>query len=157
MQKIVPFLWFDDNGEEAMNFYVSVFPDAKTSNMRRYGSAGPGDDGKFMTGTLHLFGQEFFILNGGPHYKLTPAFSMFVKCKDQQEVDYYWSKLLEGGREDRFGWLTDRFGLSWQIIPDALGKYLGDPDAARAQRAMKAMLGMRKIEVAELERAANGS
>jgi predicted 3-demethylubiquinone-9 3-methyltransferase (glyoxalase superfamily) len=157
MQKIVPFLWFDDNGEEAMNFYTSVFPDAKVRNARRYPDVGPGKPGAFMTATIELAGQEFMLLNGGPKYKFTPAISLFVKCKDQEEVDYFWSKLLDGGREDRCGWLTDRFGLSWQIIPDALGKYLGDPDPGRAGRAMKAMLGMRKIDVAELERAANGT
>jgi predicted 3-demethylubiquinone-9 3-methyltransferase (glyoxalase superfamily) len=110
-----------------------------------------------MTGVITIFGQELMVLNGGPHYKLTPAFSLFVKCKDQQEVDHYWARLLEGGREDRCGWLTDKFGLSWQIIPDALGKFLSDPDPARANRAMQAMLGMRKIDVAELERAASQS
>jgi predicted 3-demethylubiquinone-9 3-methyltransferase (glyoxalase superfamily) len=157
VQKIVPFLWFDDNGEEAMTFYASVFPDAKIAGIRRYGSAGPGMPGKFMTGTITIFGQELMVLNGGPHHKLTPAFSLFVKCKDQDEVDYYWSRLVDGGREDRCGWLTDKFGVSWQIIPDALGKFLGDPDPVRANRAMQAMLGMRKIDVAALERAATGS
>jgi predicted 3-demethylubiquinone-9 3-methyltransferase (glyoxalase superfamily) len=109
-----------------------------------------------MTATLQLFGQEFMLLNGGPVHQFTPAISLFVKCKDQAEVDYYWSKLTEGGSEGKCGWLVDKFGLSWQIVPDALGRLLGDPDPARAARAMKAMLGMQKIDVAALERAANG-
>ncbi|MDB5196342.1 MAG: 3-demethylubiquinone-9 3-methyltransferase [Flaviaesturariibacter sp.] len=150
-QKIVPFLWFNGNVEEAMNFYVSVFKNGTITSMRRSG------DGSVFTGTLELEGQPLYLLNGGPMYPLTPAFSLFVNCEDQAEVDELWARLLEGGgREDRCGWLQDQFGLSWQIIPKALGRLLGDADPARAQRAMQAMMGMKKIDVAELERAAAG-
>lgn len=150
MQKITPFLWFNDDAQEAMNFYTSVFPNSRVKNSR------PGPNGSVMTATIELEGQDLMLLNGGPHYKLTPAVSLFVKCKDQEEVDYYWTRLAAGGREDRCGWLQDRFGLSWQIIPDALGELLGDKDPQKAGRAMQAMLQMKKIDVAELRRAADG-
>ena len=122
MQKITPFLWFDDNAEEAMNFYVSIFADA------RIVSTMPGPDGKLMGGTFVLKGQEMMVLNGGPMYSFTPAISLFVKCETQQEVDHYWQKLTAGGCEEPCGWLKDKFGLSWQIIPNALGELLGAPD-----------------------------
>ena len=122
--KITPFLWFDSNAEEAMNFYVSIFKNSKILNVMRYGDAGPGPKGTVMAATFQLEGQEFQALNGGPQYRFTPAISLFVNCETQQEVDTLWSKLLEGGREDQCGWLTDRFGLSWQIIPSILGKLL---------------------------------
>jgi predicted 3-demethylubiquinone-9 3-methyltransferase (glyoxalase superfamily) len=151
MQKISPFLWFNTQAEEAMNFYTSVFKDAKIVNVSR------GPDGKVFTGSFELFGQEFMVLNAGPQFKFNEAISFFVKCKDQEEVDYYWQKLTaDGGQESQCGWLKDKFGLSWQIIPDALGKLLGDPDPSRSQRAMQAMMQMQKIDVAKLEAAADG-
>lgn len=157
MQKITPFLWFDDNAEEAMNFYTEVFKDSKILNMRRWGKGGPGKEGDVMTGTIELFGQEFMLLNAGPIFKFNEAVSFFVNCNDQEEVDYYWNKLTSGGgQESQCGWLKDKFGLSWQIIPAALSRLLGDPDPARAARAMQAMMQMRKIDVAKLEAAADG-
>ena len=150
MQKINPFLWFDDNAEEAMNFYVSIFADA------RIVSTVPGPDGKLMGGTFVLKGQEMMVLNGGPMYSFTPAISLFVKCETQQEVDYYWQKLTEGGCEDACGWLKDKFGLSWQIIPNALGELLGAPDREKAGRALQAMLQMKKIDIAALQEAFDG-
>jgi predicted 3-demethylubiquinone-9 3-methyltransferase (glyoxalase superfamily) len=150
MQKIVTFLWFDDQAEEAMNYYTSIFPDSKVLNVHRH-------DGKVLTGSFQLAGQEFMALNGGPQFKFSEAISLFVKCKDQAEVDRLWKTLTsDGGEESQCGWLKDKYGLSWQIIPDALGQLLGDPDPERAGRAMQAMLGMRKIDVAGLQRAADG-
>ena len=139
MQKITTFLWFDSNAEEAMNFYVSIFKNSKILKVARYGDAGPGPKGTLMVGTFQLEGQEFQALNGGPHYKFTPAISLFVSCETQQEVDTLWEKLLEGGREDQCGWLTDRFGLSWQIIPTLLPKLLSDKDPKKSSKVMKAM------------------
>ena len=153
MQKITPFLWFDGNAEEAMNFYVSVFKNSKIKNVRRYGEAGPGPKGTVMTGTFQIEGQEFFALNGGPQYKFTPAISLFVDCKTQKEVDELWNKLSAGGRTDRCGWLQDKFGLSWQVIPSVLGKMLGDKDPKKSNRVMKAMLQMDKIEIKMLKQA----
>jgi predicted 3-demethylubiquinone-9 3-methyltransferase (glyoxalase superfamily) len=153
MQKITPFLWFDGNAEEAMNLYVSVFKNSKIVNVRRYGDAGPGPKGSVMTGTFQIEGQEFFALNGGPKYKFTPAISLFVSCETQQEVDELWDKLSAGGHKDRCGWLQDKFGLSWQIIPSALGKMLGDKDRAKANRVMQAMLQMDKINIEKLKQA----
>ena len=153
MQKISPFLWFDGNAEEAVNFYVSIFKDSKILNLSRYGEAGPGPKGSVMSATFQLHGQEFIALNGGPHFKFTPAISFFVHCQTQEEVDDLWEKLSAGGRKDRCGWLTDRYGLSWQIIPDVLGKMLNDPDKEKSKRVMTAMLQMDKIEIKELEQA----
>jgi predicted 3-demethylubiquinone-9 3-methyltransferase (glyoxalase superfamily) len=153
MQKIIPFLWFDTQAEEATNFYVSIFPNSRVTSVRRYGDAGPGPKGTVMTTEFELEGQSFYALNGGPHYSFTPAISLFVNCETQEEVDALWDKLAEGGRIDQCGWLTDKFGVTWQIIPTALKKALGDPDPGRARRAMQAMLKMRKIDVAELQRA----
>ena len=153
MQKISPFLWFDGNAEEAVNFYVSIFKDAKILNLSRYGEAGPGPKGTVMSATFQLHGQEFIALNGGPHFKFTPAISFFVHCQTQEEVDELWEKLSAGGRKDRCGWLTDKYGLSWQIIPDVLGKMLNDPDKEKSKRVMTAMLQMQKIEVKKLEQA----
>lgn len=150
MGKITPFLWFDDNAEEAINFYRSVFPASTLVNTM------PGPGGKLMGATFELEGQRFMALNGGPHHKFTPAISMFVNCETQAEVDDLWTKLSDGGREDQCGWLQDRFGLSWQIIPTALPKLLGNTDREGAGRAMQAMLGMRKIDIAGLERAFAG-
>lgn len=153
MQKITPFLWFDDNLEEAMNFYASVFKNAKIGNVSRYGDAGPRPKGMVMSATFELEGQKFMGLNGGPHFKFTEAVSFFVNCETQQEVDELWSKLSDGGEEGHCGWLKDRFGLSWQIVPRALGEMLGDSDPRRSRSVMAAMLEMRKIDIQALKRA----
>ena len=155
MQKITPFLWFDTNAEEAANFYVSIFKNSRITTVRRYGDAGPGPKDSVMTVAFELEEQEFVALNGGPVFKFTPAISLFVNCESQAEVDALWEKLSAGGRLDRCGWLTDKFGVTWQIIPRVLIKLLGDPDPVRSQRVMQAMMGMQKIDVAELERAAS--
>jgi predicted 3-demethylubiquinone-9 3-methyltransferase (glyoxalase superfamily) len=154
MQKITPFLWFDNQAEEAMHFYVSIFKNSKVGRVTRYGDAGPGPKGSVMSVTFQLEGQQFMALNGGPVFQFTPAISLFVDCQTQEEVDELWAKLSAGGKPDRCGWLKDKFGLSWQIIPRALGELLGDKDPARASRAMKAMLQMTKIDVAALKRSA---
>jgi predicted 3-demethylubiquinone-9 3-methyltransferase (glyoxalase superfamily) len=157
MQKISPFLWFDNQAEEAVNLYMSTFKDARIVSTSRYGEAGPGPAGSVMAMTFILEGQEFQALNGGPHFKFTPAISLFVRCETQDEVDHYWSRLLEGGgREDQCGWLQDRFGLSWQIVPNALLRYLSDTDSVKANRVMQAMLQMKKIDIAALDRAYAG-
>jgi predicted 3-demethylubiquinone-9 3-methyltransferase (glyoxalase superfamily) len=156
MQKITPFLWFDGKAEEAMNFYTSIFKNAKVGSVTRYGDAGPGPKGSVMSATFEIEGQEFYALNGGPHYKFTPAISFFVKCKTQQEVDTYWDALSAGGEKMQCGWLTDKFGVSWQIIPTVLGEMLGDKDPAKARRVMEAMLKMRRIEIETLQRAYDG-
>lgn len=153
MQKIVPFLWFDNQAEEAANLYVSVFKNSKVTSVRRYGKAGPGPEGSVMSVTFQLEGQEFYALNGGPHFRFTPAISLFVNCETQAEVDELWEKLSTGGRKDRCGWLQDKFGLSWQIIPKALGELMGDPDPEKSARVMKAMLQMDKIDVKKLQEA----
>lgn len=153
MQKITPFLWFDSQAEEAMNFYVSIFKNSKIGKISRWGEAGPGAKGTVMSASFELDGQPFIALNGGPHYRFTPAISMFVNCESQAEVDELWEKLSAGGTPSRCGWLTDKFGLSWQIIPTALGEALGNPDPAKAARAMQAMLQMVKIDIAALEAA----
>ncbi len=154
MQKIAPFLWFNDNAEEAMNFYVSVFKNSKIVSTDRYGDAGPGPKGTLMSGTFQLEGQEFYALNGGPQFKFTEAISLFVNCETQQEVDELWAKLTaDGGEESQCGWLKDKFGLSWQIIPTALGEMLGDKDPERSKRVMEAMLKMRKIDIKALDQA----
>lgn len=157
MQKITPFLWFDGNAEEAMNFYTSIFKNSKIGQVRRYGEAGPGPKGSVMTGTFQIEGQEFMALNGGPHYKFTPAISFFVNCETQEEVDELWEKLSAGGEAMQCGWLKDKFGVTWQIIPNALGELLGDKDPQKSQRVMKAMMKMVKIDVEELRRAHAGS
>jgi len=156
MQKITPFLWFDDKAEEAANFYVSLFKKSKIDNVSRYGDAGPGPKGKVMTVTFQLNGQQFTALNGGPLFKFTEAISLLVNCESQQEVDELWEKLSAGGQKSRCGWLKDKYGLSWQIIPSALGKLMSDPDREKAGRVMKAMLQMDKIDIAALEKAAAG-
>jgi len=153
MQKITPFLWFDDQAEEAANFYVSIFKNSKIVNIARYGEAGPGPAGTVMTVAFELNGQEFTALNGGPEFKFTEAISFFVNCESQQEVDELWEKLSEGGEEGPCGWLKDKYGLSWQIVPTVLGEMLNDPDPAKAQRVMKAMLQMQKIDIAGLKQA----
>lgn len=153
MQKIVPFLWFDGKAEEAMNFYVSIFKNSRVLSVTRYGAAGPGPKGTVMSATFQLEGQQFYTLNGGPQFKFTPAISLFVNCETQQEVDELWKNLSAGGREDQCGWLQDRYGLSWQIIPTVLGKMLGDKDAEKAKRVMEAMLRMVKIDIKRLQEA----
>jgi predicted 3-demethylubiquinone-9 3-methyltransferase (glyoxalase superfamily) len=151
---ITPFLWFDHQAEEAANFYVSVFPNSKITAVVRYGEAGPGTAGSAMTVAFELDGKEFTALNGGPHYKFSPAISFVVHCKNQQEVDHYWDSLSAGGTPNRCGWLDDKFGVTWQIVPDALLELLQSDDAARAGRVTRAMMGMVKIEIDGLERAA---
>jgi predicted 3-demethylubiquinone-9 3-methyltransferase (glyoxalase superfamily) len=146
MQKITTFLWFDNQAEEAIRHYSSIFKNAKVVNESR-----PG--GKMLTATFELEGQRFMALNGGPHFKFTEAISLFVSCETQEEVDYYWNRLVEGGSESQCGWLKDKFGLSWQIIPTALMQYLSDPDPKKAKAAMDAMLKMKKIVIADLEKA----
>ena len=157
MQKISPFLWFDSQAEEAANFYISLFDDAEITNVARYPEGTPGPAGQVMTVSFRLAGQEFTALNGGPEFTFTEAVSFYVRCKDQGEVDHFWTQLTEGGEESQCGWLKDRFGLSWQIVPDRLGELLGDPDPTRAQAAMQAMLQMSKIEIKTLEDAANAA
>ncbi len=153
MQKITPFLWFNDNVEEAMNFYISIFRDSKIISINRYGEGGRGPAGTVMTATFQLEGQEFMVLNGGPEFEFTEAISFFVNCETQEEVDELWEKLSEGGEESQCGWLKDKFGLSWQIIPSALGEMLNHPDPVKARRAMQAMLQMSKIDIARLQQA----
>lgn len=153
MQKITPFLWFDHEAEEAMNFYVSIFKNSKVGNVSRYGEAGPGPKGSAMSVSFQLEGQEFYALNGGPIYKFTPAISLFVNCETQQEVDELWEKLSEGGSKDPCGWLKDKYGLSWQIIPKVLGELLQSKDAKKSASAMKAMMQMTKLDIAKLKQA----
>ena len=155
-QKITTFLWFDDNAEEAMNHYVSIFKNSKVLNVSRFGEGGPGTSGAVMTATFELEGQEFMALNGGPAFPFTEAISLFVSCETQAEVDELWDKLVEGGSPSQCGWLKDKFGLSWQIIPNALGKLMGDKDPEKAGRVMQAMLQMQKIDIKALERAYAG-
>ena len=153
-QKIIPFLWFDTQGEEAVDFYVSVFSDAKKDSVRYYGESFPGREGEALTVSFTLFGQEFVALNAGPAYSFTPAVSFFVECETQNEVDDLWTKLTaDGGKPMQCGWLTDKYGISWQIIPKAMSEMLADPDQARAGRVMQAMMHMVKIDIAALERA----
>ncbi len=153
MQKITPFLWFDGKAEEATNFYVSIFKNSKVEGIARYGEAGPGPKGSVMTVTFVLDGQRFIALNGGPQYKFTPAVSFFVNCETQAEVDELWEKLSEGGEKIECGWLTDRYGLSWQIVPSMLLEMLQDKDSERSQRVMKAMLQMKKLDIKALKQA----
>jgi len=157
MQKITPFLWFDTQAEEAAKFYVSLFPKSKILKTARYGDAGPGPKGSVMTVEFELAGQRMIALNGGPHFKFTEAISLSVDCKDQKEVDRYWTKLSQGGEQSMCGWLKDRYGLSWQINPSILGKLLSDKDAKKAKRVMEAMLKMKKIDIAALKAAAKGA
>ncbi len=162
-QKITPFLWFDRNAEEAINFYTSLFPDSRIVSVKRYPegiSEGPmkGMDGKVLTAVFELFGERFMALDGGPHFKPNGAVSFYVECESQEEVDRYWEKLADGGdpNAQQCGWLQDKFGFSWQIIPKALPELLSDPNPARAERALQAMLGMKKIEVQKLKDAVDG-
>ena len=155
-QKITPFLWFNDNAEEAMKFYVSVFKNSKIVSTTRYGEAGPGIKGTVMSATFKLLGQTFYALNGGPLFKFNESISFFVNCETQKEIDKFWEKLSKDGEKQQCGWLKDKYGLSWQIIPSILGKLLSDKDPAKANRAMKAMLQMQKIEIDELKKAHKG-
>jgi len=150
---ITPSLWFDGDLEDAAEFYTSVFPNSSIEEFNRYTDAGPGTPGEVVSGTFVLDGQRFAGINGGPMFSFSEAVSFLVRCKDQDEVDYYWNRLLDGGVESQCGWLKDRFGLSWQIVPERLFELLGDRDPARAAAATTAMLGMRRIVVAELEEA----
>ncbi len=153
MQKITPFLWFNNQAEEAAKFYTSVFKNSKITSVARYGEAGPGPKGMAMTVAFQLDGQEFVGLNGGPHFKFTEAVSFVINCKTQEEVDYYWGKLSEGGREVQCGWLKDQYGLSWQVVPIVLSELLQDKDAAKAKRVMETMLKMIKIDINVLKQA----
>jgi predicted 3-demethylubiquinone-9 3-methyltransferase (glyoxalase superfamily) len=154
MQNITPCLWFDNEAEDAASFYVSVFEDSQILDTTHYGEAGPGPEGTVLTVSFRLRGQEFMALNGGPDFKFNEAVSFQVSCESQEEVDRFWDTLSDGGEESQCGWLKDRFGLSWQVIPTALPKLLSDPDAQKSQRAMEAMLQMRKIDIDALTRAA---
>ena len=153
MQKITPYLWFNDNAEEAVNFYISIFRNSKLLSISRYGEGGPGPAGKVMAATFQLEGQEFIALNGGPEFKFNEAISFFVNCETQKEVDDLWDKLSAGGEKGQCGWLKDRFGVSWQIVPTALGQMLGDKDPQKSQNVIQAMLQMTKIDIGELRRA----
>ena len=153
MQKIIPFLWFDNQAEEAMNFYTSIFKNSKVGNITRYGDAGPGPKGSVMTVSFELEGQEFTALNGGPEFKFTEAISFFVNCKSQEEVDELWEKLSAGGEEGPCGWLKDKFGVSWQIVPTVLIEMLNDPDLEKSKRVTEAMLQMKKIDIQSLKQA----
>jgi predicted 3-demethylubiquinone-9 3-methyltransferase (glyoxalase superfamily) len=152
-KKITTFLTFDGTAEEAMNLYTSVFPNSRITSTRRYGEAGPGEKGSLMTGTFELDGQEFMALNGGPSFTFAQGISLFVDCETQEEVDELWERLSEGGEQGPCGWLADKFGVSWQIVPRILGELLDDEDPEKANRVMSAMLGMRKLEIDGLKRA----
>lgn len=161
-QKITPFLWYDNQAEEAMNFYVSVFSsapngkEAKIGSVARYPEGSPGPAGSVMTATFEINGQEFIVLNGGPMFKFTEAISLLVDCDSQEEVDWFWEKLSEGGEKSMCGWLKDKFGLSWQIVPSELGRMMSDKDKEKAQRVMQAMLQMKKLDIAVLKKAYDG-
>jgi predicted 3-demethylubiquinone-9 3-methyltransferase (glyoxalase superfamily) len=157
MQQITPFLWFDTQAEEAANYYVSIFPNSRILKIARYGEAGPGPRDTVMTVSFEINGQQFTALNGGPQFRFSEAISFVVNCETQAEIDALWERLSAGGKESRCGWLKDRHGLSWQLVPTVLPELLGDKDSARAQRAMQAMLQMRKLDIAALRRAHQGS
>ncbi|HXQ10641.1 MAG TPA: VOC family protein [Caulobacteraceae bacterium] len=156
MPTITPFLWFDNQAEEAVAFYLSVFKNAKAGPVSRYGDAGPGPKGQVRVASFEIDGMAFNALNGGPQYKFTEAVSFMIACKDQAEVDWYWEKLSEGGEPGPCGWLKDKFGLSWQVVPEVLPGLVGNPDPAKARRATEAMLQMGKLDIAALEAAASG-
>ena len=155
MQKIIPFLWLDGKAEEAMNFYTSIFKNSKLINIMRNGEAGPGPEGTLMSATFQLDGQEFIALNGGPQFTFSPAISFFVNCKTQDEVDDLWMKLSEDGETQGPGWVKDKYGVSWQIVPTVLDEMLNDPDPVKSQRVMKAMLQMSKLDLSKLKKAYN--
>jgi predicted 3-demethylubiquinone-9 3-methyltransferase (glyoxalase superfamily) len=156
MQQITPFLWYNTNAEEAANFYVSIFPNSAITNVARYGKAGPGPEGSAMTVAFTLNGLNFVGLNGGPTYQFTEAVSFVISCETQEEVDMYWDNLCEGGKPNVCGWLKDKFGLSWQVVPTILPKLLTSADREGSQRAMKAMMGMAKLDIAALQKAYDG-
>ncbi len=156
MQKITPFLWFDNQAEAAANFYVSIFPNSKVGAISRYGESGPGPKGTVMVVEFQLGGQEFTALNGGPMFKFTEAISFVVNCETQEEVDYYWEKLLQGGKEQQCGWLKDKYGLSWQIVPTVFIEMMRDKDTAKTERLMKAVMQMVKPDIATIKRAFEG-
>ena len=156
MQKITTFLWFNNNAEEAANYYTSIFKNSKILEVSRYGDAGPGPKGSVMIVKFQLAGQEFVALNGGPQFKFTEAISLMVNCESQQEIDELWRKLSAGGEESQCGWLKDKFGLSWQIVPTELGKLMSAKDPAKANRVMQALLQMKKLDIAKLQQAAEG-
>jgi predicted 3-demethylubiquinone-9 3-methyltransferase (glyoxalase superfamily) len=156
MPRITPNLWFDTEGLEAAEFYCSVFPNSEVKNVSHYTDAGPRPAGTVLTVDFVLDGQPFTAINGGPEFTFDEAISLLINCKDQGEVDYYWTKLTEGGEESQCGWLKDRYGLSWQVVPEGMEELMTDPDPGRAERAMKAMLGMKKLDVAALRAAADG-
>jgi predicted 3-demethylubiquinone-9 3-methyltransferase (glyoxalase superfamily) len=156
MQKITPFLWFETQAEEAANFYVSVFKNSKITNMMRVGDAGPGPKGSVLVVGFDIEGVAFSALNGGPNFKINEAISFVVHCESQEEVDYYWSKLSEGGKEIQCGWLKDKFGVAWQVVPTAFFKLVADSDPGKVARVMQAMMKMVKFDIAALERAAKG-
>ena len=157
MPTTIPCLWFDDQAEEAAQLYTSIFPDSKILSVSRYGPDMPKPEGTVLTVNFSLDGQEYLALNGGPEYSFTPAISFQIMCADQAEVDHYWNALTDGGEPGPCGWLTDRFGVSWQVVPTALPELMNDPDADRARRATQAMMKMGKIDIAELRRAADGN
>ncbi len=157
MQKITPFLWFDTQAEEAANYYTSIFNNSEVLSVSRGGDTEAGEPGPAFMVNFQVEGQEFYALNGGPHFKFNPAISLFVSCENQEEVDDLWTRLCDGGAPSQCGWLTDKFGLSWQIIPKALGELMGDPDPVKSKRVMNAMFKMTKIDIAELQRAYEAS
>ena len=157
MEKITPCLWFDGNGEEAMNFYVSIFKNSKIKTTSRYGDTGPGQKGSLLTGIFQLDGRDFMVLNGGPMYKFTPAISLSVDCKTQEELDEYWDKLSAGGEIQMCGWLVDRYGVSWQIVPSVLGALMTDKDPKKSERVMKALFQMKKLDIKTLQDAYDGN
>lgn len=152
-KRITPFLWFDTKAEEAANFYISIFKNSTLGKITRYGKGSPMPEGTALTVSFELDGQSFTALNGGPHFKFTEAVSFSIRCESQEEVDHYWTKLCQGGEESQCGWLKDKFGLSWQVVPTALMEMMGDPDPAKAQRVTQAMLKMKKIDIPTLKRA----
>jgi predicted 3-demethylubiquinone-9 3-methyltransferase (glyoxalase superfamily) len=156
MPTITPNLWFDTQGLEAAEFYCSIFPNSKVTNVTYYNEAGPGPVGTVLTVDFELDGQEYTAINGGPEFTFTEAISLAINCADQDEVDYYWDKLTDGGQEVQCGWLKDRYGLSWQVVPEGMIEILNDPDTSRGARAMQAMFGMKKLDVAALRAAADG-
>ncbi len=156
MQKITPFLWFNTEAEEAMKFYVSVFKNSKVLSVSRYGDAGPMPKGTVMVANFEILGQQFMALNGGPHFKISPAISFLIDCEDQAEVDYYWSKLTEGGQEIECGWLTDKFGVSWQVVPKIFGELMSRGEPEKINRMMKALMTMKKLDSEKLKNAYEG-
>ena len=157
MPKITPFYWFDNDAEEAMNFYAAIFKNSKVGSVSRYGDTGPGPKGSVLVATISLEGQDIMLLNGGPHYKLSPAASLVVNCETQEEIAYYWDKLTaDGGKPSRCGWLEDKFGLSWQVVPNMLAKLMSGADTEKSNRMMQELLRMDKLIIADLQKAYDG-